>query len=50
MSKKTIEVEVSDDCLDSLVVQELKEMRECLMEQADIDAFNVVIKFYEGAA
>ena len=49
MSKKTIKVEVTQDCLDVLMVQELKEMRECLMERDEIDAFDIVIKIYEVA-
>jgi hypothetical protein len=49
MRKTTIEVEVTQDCLDDLVIRELTEMRECLMERDDIDAFDIVIKFYEGA-
>jgi len=48
MSKK-IEVEATQDCIDALVVQEIREMRECLMDQVEIDAFDIVIKIYEVA-
>ena len=48
MSEK-IEVEVTQDCVDALVIKELIQMRDCLMERDDIDAFDTVIKFYEGA-
>jgi hypothetical protein len=47
MNEKTIKTEVTQDCLDALVVQELREMRECLVERMDIEAFAIVIKYYE---
>jgi len=47
MNEKTIKTEVTQDCLDALVVQELREMREYLMERMDIEAFDIVIKYYE---
>ncbi len=47
MSKK-ITVEITEDCEDEIIISSLKEMREILMDMRDIDAFELVIKFYEG--
>ena len=46
---KQITVEITEDCEDAMILESLKEMRECLMERDDIDAFDIVINFYEVA-
>mgnify|MGYP003626823568 CR=1 FL=1 len=45
---KQITVEITQDCEDAMLLSSLKEMALCLHDRTDMEAFELVIKFYEG--
>lgn len=47
MSKITIDI--TNEILDELIVESLKEMYLCLQDRTDMEAFELVINFYESA-